>query len=100
MTAIHGHHDDILFEMQRPTRGKFSFKAEQPKWAALKRMMAPYVFLFESQKPMKGTRLRSFLQLCRSVKLRCGSVGPHIWVTLEFKDEYGGTVRRYHWRLS
>jgi hypothetical protein len=100
MTAIHGHDDDFLFEMQQPTKDNSSFKAQQPKWAAIKRRMAPYEFLFESQKPMMGWRLRSFLQLCRGVKLRCESVGPYIWVTLEFKDHYGWAVRRYHWRLS
>ena len=100
MTAVHGHDDDFLFEIQQPTRAKFSIKAQQPKWAAMKCRMAPFEFLFESQKPVKGKRLRSFLQVCRNVKPRCGSVSPHIWATLEFKDEYGQTVRRYHWRLS
>jgi hypothetical protein len=100
MTAIHGHDDDFLFEMQQPTKDKSSFKAQQPNWAPMKRRMAPYEFLFESQKPMMGRHLKSFLQLCRSVKLRCGSVGPHIWVTLELKDKYGRAIRRYHWRLS
>jgi len=100
MTAIHGHDDDFLFEMQQPTKDKSSFKAQQPKWGALNRRMVSYEFLFESQKPTMGRRLRSILQLFRSVKLRCGSVGAHIWVTLEFKDHYGRAVRRYHWRLS